>query len=58
MAAVVMSHPIWVRELKLNCSTYLGSTILTSHPIWVRELKLFRIIYPILVVPVAPHMGA
>ncbi len=35
-----MSHPAWVRELKLAALEALGAS-LQSHPAWVRELKPF-----------------
>ena len=34
-----MSHPIWVRELKLFLEQIARIAVFRSHPIWVRELK-------------------
>ena len=34
-----MSHPVWVRGLKLTLSRMYNS-ISASHPVWVRGLKL------------------
>ena len=34
-----MSHPTWVRGLKLT-KKWIEKTIMQSHPTWVRGLKL------------------
>ena len=33
-----MSHPVWVRGLKLCCDVY-RIIVYVSHPVWVRGLK-------------------
>ena len=33
-----MSHPVWVRGLKLRFNT-LSDIFVGSHPVWVRGLK-------------------
>ena len=40
MNLVSMSHPVWVRGLKLLRSRIM-KLIMTSHPVWVRGLKQF-----------------
>ena len=51
-----MSHPMWVRELKLHL-TNVNLKKWTSHPMWVRELKLN--LNPLLIrLTVAPYVGA
>ena len=35
-----MSHPTWVRGLKLFVALYPYTCLHTSHPTWVRGLKL------------------
>ena len=52
-----MSHPVWVRGLKLPEH---GATTLIpqSHPVWVRGLKLFELLYIDMLVSVAPRVGA
>ena len=35
-----MSHPVWVRGLKLAPATTYNNES-TSHPVWVRGLKLY-----------------
>ena len=37
----VVSHPVWVRGLKLRLSKLLLLSIV-SHPVWVRGLKLLK----------------
>ena len=37
-----MSHPVWVRGLKLNQYEDIKK-LLASHPVWVRGLKLIPI---------------
>ena len=52
-----MSHPTWVRGLKLFVSLVVPVDV-GSHPTWVRGLKL-RMVHSISVVcAVAPHVGA
>ena len=36
-----VSHPLWVRGLKLIIESCIDSIVL-SHPLWVRGLKLKR----------------
>ena len=52
-----LSHPVWVRGLKL-IYTLIINVILLSHPVWVRGLKR---LYPLgkgLDGTVAPRVGA
>ena len=52
-----MSHPTWVRGLKLYCihSRFLPSR---SHPTWVRGLKQIKCFNIHLEMFVAPYIGA
>ena len=52
-----MSHPMWVRGLKLLniCITICH---LRSHPMWVRGLKRSSSLAPALGATVAPYVGA
>ena len=36
---VALSHPVWVRGLKLNLGPNIEGGV-ESHPVWVRGLKL------------------
>ena len=54
---VTLSHPTWVRGLKLIINTLLLLIIL-SHPTWVRGLKLYIKAISVGVAGVAPYMGA
>ena len=53
-----MSHPVWVRGLKLFVAK--GIPIGTaSHPVWVRGLKHFKsTLIPSISIIVAPRVGA
>ena len=42
-----MSHPVWVRGLKLGETQGVGGEVL-SHPVWVRGLKRKTLIISIL----------
>ena len=52
-----MSHPVWVRGLKHILSGHTRAKR-RSHPVWVRGLKLLWIILPLLLLWVAPCVGA
>ena len=52
-----MSHPMWVRGLKLVADTDYKD-FCKSHPMWVRGLKLNIAAVCALMVSVAPHVGA
>ena len=53
----MMSHPVWVRGLKL-AHRYTPSRDVMSHPVWVRGLKLTALIAVIVLLVVAPRVGA
>ena len=55
--AIVMSHPIWVRGLKLNSDSD-DYWLRRSHPIWVRGLKHTSKHTVARHSNVAPYMGA
>ena len=52
-----MSHPSWVRGLKLDLA-YRSGEIKESHPSWVRGLKLVWYDGEKFKMSVAPFMGA
>ena len=52
-----LSHPTWVRGLKLVCLCQLCERLLKSHPTWVRGLKHISI-KAIRPMSVAPYVGA
>ena len=52
-----MSHPMWVRGLKLQ-RTWLNISKIMSHPMWVRGLKLPVSDVCAPVGRVAPYVGA
>ena len=52
-----MSHPVWVRGLKL-CALRICLILEVSHPVWVRGLKLQRKRPGTRPVIVAPRVGA
>ena len=52
-----MSHPTWVRGLKLKYRI-LKRSISVSHPTWVRGLKQFIVRNCSEVIHVAPYVGA
>ena len=55
--AAFVSHPVWVRGLKL----VFGLDVLgffRSHPVWVRGLKLISLKVPLCKDRVAPRVGA
>ena len=53
----IESHPVWVRGLKL-AHRYTPSRDVMSHPVWVRGLKLTALIAVIVLLVVAPRVGA
>ena len=53
-----MSHPVWVRGLKL-CSGHWASQMVVSHPVWVRGLKrVSKDLHYLSRNGVAPRVGA
>ena len=54
---IIMSHPVWVRGLKLTFYHW-SFTSNQSHPVWVRGLKLYSGHTLIGKIGVAPCMGA
>ena len=53
-----MSHPVWVRGLKLRTITRCNNNRL-SHPVWVRGLKLWNRFNTFVTrMNVAPRVGA
>ena len=52
-----MSHPVWVRGLKLLLLTH-ESLHIKSHPVWVRGLKHAVIFNRVRLGQVAPRVGA
>ena len=52
-----MSHPMWVRGLKL-VSSIVALAISSSHPMWVRGLKQCAMCHIIYQTAVAPYVGA
>ena len=52
-----MSHPAWVRGLKLNL-TLMGDFNISSHPAWVRGLKQSQNYHYLVQNHVAPRVGA
>ena len=52
-----MSHPTWVRGLKLTYIVNLRNRI-ESHPTWVRGLKLSKSWHRLASYEVAPYVGA
>ena len=52
-----MSHPVWVRGLKLDYQD-TKEEHLQSHPVWVRGLKQERIDQLQWELDVAPRVGA
>ena len=52
-----MSHPTWVRGLKLH-DVLTSDWQTLSHPTWVRGLKLCLVVLLITSLQVAPYVGA
>ena len=52
------SHPVWVRGLKHVIFLSQSENLRASHPVWVRGLKLLSIVLPLLLLWVAPRVGA
>ena len=53
---VLLSHPMWVRGLKLYSLCPIGLLML-SHPMWVRGLK-HNVVEAARYALVAPYVGA
>ncbi len=53
-----MSHPAWVRELKLERKETGQESFRRSHPAWVRELKRRALAAQKFLEKVAPRVGA
>ena len=51
------SHPTWVRGLKHD-NTELDAAQFVSHPTWVRGLKRSTLRWLIILIKVAPYVGA
>ena len=54
---LIMSHPMWVRGLKQHLETFCPLADV-SHPMWVRGLKLKLKLMLLLIICVAPYVGA
>ena len=52
-----MSHPVWVRGLKLIISE-TNAALYESHPVWVRGLKRSWLCFIVKRYAVAPRVGA
>ena len=52
-----LSHPVWVRGLKLP-PAYCRWIRISSHPVWVRGLKHHHLADPGIHLGVAPRVGA
>ena len=52
-----LSHPVWVRGLKLK-NVGMKGVAMASHPVWVRGLKHHETICCTMYAQVAPRVGA
>ena len=52
-----VSHPTWVRGLK-SLTPVTSPNWIVSHPTWVRGLKLIMVLKVVMILLVAPYMGA